>query len=184
MDRPDVAVLDERLALKKCPDPYKGLGVFARKDLSTGLRLMIEAPFFVYESCEEASENIEHDFPRLPATDQAIFTRLFAGFCDLAPIIRLLNHDASAAAVGPARLRNIVRCNRIEGQGIGCVVPFYLSALNHSCVPNAWVYWNETHRALTLHTVRDIAQGEEVTISYFQESVYLNHFQRNDRLED
>lgn len=41
-----------------------------------------------------------------------------------------------------------------------------MSRINHSCYPNARWNWDSTSRVQRLHAVRDIAQGEEITISY------------------
>lgn len=38
--------------------------------------------------------------------------------------------------------------------------------LNHSCNPNAYYSWNEAIGRLTVHAVRDIKEGEEITIHY------------------
>ncbi len=40
------------------------------------------------------------------------------------------------------------------------------SRINHACLPNCQHTWNASIGEETIHTVRDIAQGEEITISY------------------
>ena len=37
--------------------------------------------------------------------------------------------------------------------------------INHACDNNAQNFWNENIDRLTIHAVRDIRQGEEITIS-------------------
>jgi hypothetical protein len=41
-----------------------------------------------------------------------------------------------------------------------------LSRINHACLPNAQATWNTTLKEETLHALQDIAEGEEITISY------------------
>lgn len=38
--------------------------------------------------------------------------------------------------------------------------------INHACAPNATNFWNEPLQQLTIHAVRAISAGEEITISY------------------
>jgi hypothetical protein len=38
--------------------------------------------------------------------------------------------------------------------------------INHSCNPNAQSTWNENLKQLTIHAIRDIVEGEEITIFY------------------
>ncbi|KAI1777355.1 hypothetical protein F4818DRAFT_345847 [Hypoxylon cercidicola] len=178
----DPSLINEKLLIKQCPNVSKGLGVFATRRLSKGLRLLEESPLLSYECSEDAIEDIEHDFGSLPLPDQARLVRLFAGIFDTVPVIKMLQQDEAGLATAPQRLKKIVRYNSVEGQGTGCVLLFNCSFLNHSCVPNAWLYWNDALNAVTLHAIRDISKEEEVTISYFQESVYLNRLERNARL--
>ena len=42
----------------------------------------------------------------------------------------------------------------------------HLRYLNHSCMPNAQVAWNNSHKVFALHAVDDIATGEEITVTY------------------
>ncbi|OMP87884.1 SET domain-containing protein 5 [Diplodia seriata] len=37
---------------------------------------------------------------------------------------------------------------------------------NHSCVPNAMFAWNDTVSAITVQTIKDVEEGEEVTVAY------------------
>ncbi len=131
MDAFQRALVDERLCIQQCPETIKGLGVFAKQDLSKGLRLFVETPMFAYESKEDALRNIVHDFAMLPFDEQILFIRLFAGVIDTVPIIRKLNHDIGYAVATPERLRQIAQHNCIEGQGTGCVIQFFCSHLNH-----------------------------------------------------
>ncbi|KAL1649267.1 hypothetical protein SLS58_001842 [Diplodia intermedia] len=37
---------------------------------------------------------------------------------------------------------------------------------NHSCVPNAMFAWNDAVSAITVQTIKDVEEGEEVTVAY------------------
>ncbi|KAI1763410.1 hypothetical protein GGR53DRAFT_371330 [Hypoxylon sp. FL1150] len=175
--------INNKVVVKQCADVSKGLGVFATRNLSKGLRLYAENPLLRYESTFDAMEDIERSFEYFSFFNQAGFTRLFAGTLDVTPFIKTICQwsDRDVARV-PGRLRQIVRFNSVEGQGTGCLLTIYSSFLNHSCVPNAFLYWNDMRNTVTVHAIRNISKGEEVTISYFQEAVYLNTLQRNARL--
>ncbi|KAF4629061.1 hypothetical protein G7Y89_g9088 [Cudoniella acicularis] len=41
-----------------------------------------------------------------------------------------------------------------------------ISWINHSCHPNVQQSWNSALKAVTLHTIRDVEEDEELTISY------------------
>lgn len=45
-------------------------------------------------------------------------------------------------------------------------------------MPNSFLCYNDTTEAVNLHALREIHQDEEITISYFQELVFLNKEER------
>ena len=49
-----------------------------------------------------------------------------------------------------------------------CALAMYLGValLNHSCDPNCWTYFEQGGRRLQLRTLRAVAPGEPLTISY------------------
>ncbi|KAI1097543.1 hypothetical protein F4804DRAFT_351528 [Jackrogersella minutella] len=165
----DAFVFNPILLIKQCPDPSKGIGLFSLNKLSKGLRLLIEVPMLTHESKEEAVANIQFDFHSLPLAHQALYTRLFAGPTDVIPLMNV-QPVRDLGSTDLTRLKTIMECNGMEGQGLGCVLLFFGSLLNHSCVPNAWIYWNDTTGSMTLHALREIDTGEEITISYIQDS--------------
>ncbi|CAJ2502477.1 Uu.00g098710.m01.CDS01 [Anthostomella pinea] len=82
-------------------------------------------------------------------------------------------------------LHSIIGYNTIVGAGTGgaiCVVgPF----LNHSCNPNAYLYWNELLEVMTLHALTPIACREGITIDYLDDqSTYPTADQRNATLKE
>ena len=51
-----------------------------------------------------------------------------------------------------------------EGRPLGSVLDPIVAAMNHSCIPNAFVF-GEGHQ-LRVRSLRPLTAGEEVTISY------------------
>lgn len=64
-----------------------------------------------------------------------------------------------------ATLISIFQTNCME-MGPGAAVFLHTSRFNHACVPNACFAWNEAIGKETVHTMRDVAAGEEIVISY------------------
>ena len=65
--------------------------------------------------------------------------------------------------------------------GSGTCICLDASRINHSCLPNAHFSWNDNIERLTVHTVKDISEGEEISISYCPAVRTLN--QRKDALK-
>eukprot|EP00929_Paragymnodinium_shiwhaense_P004825 TRINITY_DN10602_c0_g1_i1.p1 TRINITY_DN10602_c0_g1~~TRINITY_DN10602_c0_g1_i1.p1 ORF type:complete len:357 (-),score=81.43 TRINITY_DN10602_c0_g1_i1:418-1488(-) len=42
------------------------------------------------------------------------------------------------------------------------------SVLNHSCVPNAYHYWNEERQRMMVHAIKPIEKNQEITICYIE----------------
>lgn len=71
----------------------------------------------------------------------------------------------AARTGGEATLISIFQTNCME-MGPGAAVFLHTSRFNHSCVPNACFSWNEAIGKETIHTMRDVEEGEEIVISY------------------
>ena len=64
----------------------------------------------------------------------------------------------------------IVKTNALPcgpGSSVGGVYPI-ISLINHCCLPNAHNNWNSQAKWETIHAIRSIKRGEEITISYDQ----------------
>ena len=53
-----------------------------------------------------------------------------------------------------------------QGTASGSAVYKYVSLLNHSCAPNCHTHWENGDSSLTIRALREIAPGEELTITY------------------
>ncbi|KAI1875024.1 hypothetical protein JX265_003708 [Neoarthrinium moseri] len=159
----------------------KGIGLFASQFLSKGLLILADQVILGYETRDEAIQNIVRDCNALDSETKSTFLRLFAGPTDIAPIVRngTLRQQLMMA---PERLRNIARYNAVEGHGTGCAIAFGSSAVNHSCIPNAFLYWNNDRGLMTLYAQQRIEPGTEITINYLQDNIYHTSAQRASRL--
>ncbi|RYP92200.1 hypothetical protein DL770_001707 [Monosporascus sp. CRB-9-2] len=173
--------INENLIVRLCPDASKGLGLFAARKLAKGLRIWTETCVFMDESRGQMSASIGDSITDISPGAQTLITRLFAGIQDAVPFMTP-GPEKDRAAVHQNRLQGIIRYNAIEAAGTGCVLAVLCSLFNHSCNPAAWIYFNEALGAVTVHVLRDVEQGEEITLSYIQENIYLQTNERNSRL--
>ncbi|KAL9075651.1 MAG: hypothetical protein Q9161_001403 [Pseudevernia consocians] len=150
--------------------PGKGLGMFTTKDIAKGTRILAEKPFFslteeavVSESDPYAPNDVSKAFDRLPASEKLKYLGLH---CPERP--------------GCSLILSIYEANCFE-MGSGTCIYLDASRINHSCMPNAYYSWNSSIERVTLHAVKDIAEGEEITISYC--SAYHTLEERKHELE-
>jgi hypothetical protein len=134
--------------------PSKGKGLVASRPIAAGTLLISEPPLFTTASL----------------SDPATFEK------DLGAIIRALPREGQRAFLSlhnnfpgqPAPFSNIVRSNGYPlgpSSDVGGLFPL-VARLNHSCRPNAQHAWDAARGRETVHAVRDVAAGEELTLSY------------------
>ena len=135
--------------------PGKGLGMFAAEDIRKGTRILAEKPFFsltkrpvINLSDPQAPNEISIAFDRLSTSEQHQYLGLH---CPQRP--------------GCSRGVTIYEANCYE-MGSGTCICLDAARINHSCVPNAHYSWNASIERQTVHAVKDIFKGEEITISY------------------
>lgn len=63
------------------------------------------------------------------------------------------------------------------GLGLGCCIFLIASRFNHSCLPNCNHGWDGRLGRKFVHTDRDVKCGDELTISYFEETKWWSHRQ-------
>ncbi|KAF5649496.1 SET domain protein [Fusarium tjaetaba] len=132
--------------------PGKGRGLIAKVDIPAGTRILCEKPLLV------ASTTTPGD---LEAT--------------AAPRLKDLSKSAQRQFLslhnnfpGPDPLSGIIRTNALPcgpGSIVGGVYPT-ICLINHSCLPNSHQNWNNKAGHETIHAIRQIKAGEEITISY------------------
>ncbi|KAF8856367.1 SET domain-containing protein [Acephala macrosclerotiorum] len=137
------------------PIPGKGQGLIAVQDISKGTRILSDKPLFriprfglVGPAFERAVAGKLH---RLSKDDQMTFLSLHSNTPGGAyPLISIVK--TSALPLGTDALE-------------GGLFP-EASRINHACVPNCQHTWNDNIGEETIHAVRQIFKGEEITISY------------------
>lgn len=135
--------------------PGKGRGMFATTHIREGTRILAEEPFFTLAKSPEVSltdpyapNDISKAFDRLPTDKQLKYMQLHCP----------KRMDCSV-------LVGIYEANCYE-MGTGDCFCVDASRINHSCFPNSHYSWNDNIRRLTVHAVKDIPKGEEITVSY------------------
>lgn len=128
--------------------PGKGAGMFARKDIQKGTRLVADECLLYLPEPKPLLENIERAFNKLsPAQQEAYLALHCPDRPGRSPVVRIWEAN----------------CFR-RGEGAGMFLK--ASRINHSCTPNAHFEWNENIQRETIHATLDIKANKEITISY------------------
>jgi hypothetical protein len=155
--------------MELCPIPDKGLGLIATRAFAPGERLIAEAPLVLWESARGADG--EHKWSVLEELVEALpagSRRAFDGLMDkhapddqfkTARGIWNTNAFRTEDVLGDGKA---AQCDGVERSAVfrEC------SLLNHACRPCAHVAWSARLGQQTVHAVRPIAAGDEVTIAY------------------
>ena len=153
------------------PIAGKGQGFIASTKIAKGTRILAEAATFkVPRFATNASliENfIAQGLRRLSKDEQRAFFSL---------------HNAYKSAHKP--IVGIMKTNALPLGSSAMQSGLFLDAsrINHACAPNAQNTWNATLDKLTVHAVKDVAEGEEITISYLDGTG--THAARQRKLSD
>nr|POE53544.1 set domain-containing protein 5 [Quercus suber] len=142
----------KRPLFKVHPVRGRGLGLVACLDIAKGSRIVEEAPLLVAKSMSpEALEPIlGAKLKSLSKEEQRRYLSLYN------------NHPGKHPFSGIMRT-NALPCG--SGSTIGAVYTT-ICRINHSCVANCHNNWNDARRLETIHAVRNIQAGEEITICY------------------
>ncbi|KAL2689401.1 hypothetical protein Neosp_003454 [[Neocosmospora] mangrovei] len=134
--------------------PGKGKGLIATKPISTGTRILAEAPILTSSILElpEVKTDLVDKVNNLPVAEKA-------AFLDMSTVEDEASHPLWARFI----------CNSMEGPERE-IRSVYMTAsrINHSCVSNAYQDWNSKLGKLTVQAIKDIAKGEEITVCYFK----------------
>lgn len=135
--------------------PGKGKGMLATSNIPKGTRILSEVPIFL----------VPRDNPNIKAVEHIVANEVKGldegqqrAFFDLANIYG----SACDRSLGIARTNVLPLGSNARSGGL------FLdsSRINHSCRHNAQNTWNENIGRLTIHALRDIEEGQEITISY------------------
>lgn len=167
----------------------KGRGVFAETDIEPGTLILAEEPILRLDPLSvTAHSDLLSDFKALPKEMRNLVLDLEAH--DPRPFRKSIRKEF--------RLRvhpTWERLNTVHGvhskhvltafntNAVGQCLSLQTALMNHSCLPNAYVTFDETNRELTVHALCDIKAGEEVCISQLEGSSLLEPMDvRRERL--
>lgn len=154
------------------PSVGKGLGVFAVHDIKRGTRIMCERAVMSIPSSNGL--DVPAAFLKLSMDDQAVFRSLHCrplGVKDAEMTDLLRMHPIQRFKAAPLSVHEqvevmaIFETNDFGIEGGSAIFP-EASRINHSCVPNVFHGWNITLGTETIHALRDISRGEELTTTY------------------
>jgi hypothetical protein len=132
--------------------PGKGRGLVARFNISSGTRILCEKPLLTLhaKSREELETVLVAKLRAMPKSSQRQF-------------LSLHNNSPGKLPFSGIFKTNALPCG--AGSPIGSVYPT-ACFINHSCIPNAHNSWNSNEEHETIHAIRPIKSGTEITISY------------------
>ena len=134
------------------PVSGKGRGLVARFNIAKGTRILVESPLFIVQSRppELLEVTLASKLRSLSKAEQRQFFSLQNNFPGKYPFSGITKTNA-------------LPCG--SGSDIGGVYP-NISLINHCCLPNSHNNWNGEKEQETIHAIRHIRSGEEITISY------------------
>ncbi|KAJ6259358.1 hypothetical protein Dda_6258 [Drechslerella dactyloides] len=135
--------------------PNKGHGLVASTAIAKGTHILCESPLFRVSrrdnNKKRLSDSISKKIAALSKEHQQAFYSLHNSY-----------EDELSPELGIART-NVLPLGSNAAEG---AIFLDASRINHSCNNNAQNTWNENLQKITIHAIRDIAKGEEITIIY------------------
>jgi hypothetical protein len=139
--------------------PGKGKGLVATINVPQGTRIL----------CEEAVIRIPHNLDQLGTKKQQRYVRQQVNELTEQQRLAFLSLHNIHPYKNPAeQYIGIIRTNafQIEDGETGGAVFLEASRINHACDNNTQKSWNENIKRHTVHALRDINEGEEITVYY------------------
>ncbi len=150
----------------------KGKGLVAIEKISKGTRILSEEPIITVPRNELASDQL-----RISICQQvdALSEHQRRAFLSM--------HNIHGYRNAAEQYLGIVRTNALPIEINGSEGGIFLEAcrINHACDNNAQKNWNTNIKQHTVHALRDIFKGEEITIYYL--GVHKNREARNKALQ-
>ncbi|KAF2825542.1 SET domain-containing protein [Ophiobolus disseminans] len=139
--------------------PGKGKGLIAASDIPMGTRIISEKPFVTVPT---QVRTMEQQWIRVYQQVLALSVHQKREFLAMDNVYPYTNPTEE--------YHGIFRTNALPiGSDLGGGGVFlHACRINHACDPNATNFWNENLDKLTIHAIRDIQKGEEITISYLE----------------
>ena len=137
----------------------KGLGVVATRIIGRGERIMAESPL---ATCSKHPRRRQDARVFARAVDRLLPAQR-AAFYDLSQ--SELVYGTRKTAEGVWRSNAFPTVEHDDGRTEAAVFA-QVCRLNHACAPNAHVAWSMSRAEQTVHAIREIAAGDEITVSY------------------
>jgi hypothetical protein len=137
--------------------PGKGKGLVAIETITKGTRILSEQPVITIPERPQDDEWLtRHVCEQVDALDEKQ-RHSFLSMHNL-----YLSQNIAEQFLGIIRTNSLpIECN-----GIGGGIFLEACHINHACDNNAQKNWNESIKQHTVHALRDIPKGEEITIYY------------------
>ncbi|KAI1302032.1 hypothetical protein F5Y03DRAFT_362542 [Xylaria venustula] len=137
--------------------PGKGKGLVANRKIVKGTRILSEEPIITVAHNEMDSERLQISIYQQVASLNEQQQQAFLSMHNIHPY-----EDAAERYLG------IFKTNSLPAEAVGDKGAIFLEAcrINHACDNNAQKNWNEKIERHTVHALRDIDKGEEITITY------------------
>ncbi|PVI00906.1 TPR domain protein [Periconia macrospinosa] len=153
---------DARHLIEVRDTPESGLGVFAIAPIPRATRILSEPLLLALDGGENPTEILKA-VNKLSKEDKARYLELHP----FAPPVR---KDLAKKHMGK-RWEDLAQWERdaigvYDANSFEVGVYFLPSRINHSCLPNVHYEYNPAIEEGTFHALRDIAEGEELFISY------------------
>ncbi|KAL8719657.1 MAG: hypothetical protein Q9225_003354 [Loekoesia sp. 1 TL-2023] len=148
--------------------PGKGRGLVAGVQIAKGQRILREQPLFtcslLWTSYKDFETHLASSISSLSPAEQDVFFSL---------------HNANPESDHPLVARFLTNCLPCQDHQAAAV---YSTAclINHSCQANVHGSWNAEARVATVHAVRAIKAGEEITMNYVSG---MTHAVREEKLK-
>jgi hypothetical protein len=137
--------------------PGRGKGLVAIEDIPKGTRILSESPVI---TTPERQRDIEWLMTHIAQQVASLSERQLQSFLSMHNLYPYVN--IAEQSLGIFRTNGLP----IEANGIGAGIFLEACRINHACDNNAQKHWNQRIQQHTIHALRDIPKGEEITITY------------------
>ncbi|KAF2679583.1 SET domain-containing protein [Lentithecium fluviatile CBS 122367] len=137
--------------------PGKGKGLVAIENIPKGTRILSEQPVITTPERQRDNEWLKTHISQQVDSLSEHQRQSFLSMHNLYPY-----QNVAEQSLGIIRTNSLP----IEADGIGGGVFLEACRINHACDNNAQKNWNQSIKRHTVHALRDIPKGEEITIYY------------------
>jgi hypothetical protein len=152
-------------SFKQIAIPGKGQGLVATKAIKRGTRILSERPLLSVAGNAAAIVPILHAFSALDVADMQAYCSLHR-YLHPSVAEKIAHRIGKPVASLDPRIFAFVAT--FVTNHLGDHVFLQGSRINHSCVPNVEFAWNPDSGHGTFHAIKEIKQGEELTLSYIR----------------